>query len=57
MPCLQRGTPHYLPAAQKIILDLIEREKGTVVTRDWKSWRLGWSEEEWLPNTVRRKHF
>jgi hypothetical protein len=55
MPCLQRELPHGLTGAQKIILYLIERERGTVVTRDWKSWRRGWSEEESLPNTVRRK--
>jgi hypothetical protein len=52
MPYCQGKIPHDRTGAQKIILDLIERESGTVVTRDWKSWRRGWSEEEWLPNTV-----
>jgi hypothetical protein len=33
--------PHDLTGAQKIILDLIEKERGTVVTRDWKDWRRG----------------
>jgi hypothetical protein len=46
--------PHDLHHVQKTKMDSIG-EMGTEITRGWEKWKKGWSKDEGLPNTTRRK--